>query len=113
VPLGRKENAKNRGKSLPQLGRENFFQGEVESARDELRFVAGEDEWWSEKNVIAARAVHAALCWISKNIFLQCSLTNLFGDIFFFRKRLAREFVFYEFDAQEQAEAANFADIRM
>ena len=40
-------------------------------------------------------------------------MADALGDVVFFGEWLARGFVFYEFDAHEEAEAANFTDVRM
>jgi hypothetical protein len=53
-------------------------------------------------------AIHAALHWVGENIFIERSLADTLGDVLLFGKRLSRGFVLDEFDAKEQAEAANF-----
>jgi len=63
--------------------------------------------------VIAARAVDAALGGIDEDVFLEHGLTDFVDDILFFGKRFACGFFFHEFDAYEETEAANFADVPM
>src|SRR5260370_148736 len=63
--------------------------------------------------MIAGQAVNAALCWIGQNTLFHAGLANFLGNVLFFRKRLARGFVFDEFDTEKQSEAAKFADVGM
>jgi hypothetical protein len=59
--------------------------------------------------VVAVDAVHAALRGVGEDVFVECGLADALGDIFFFGKRLASGFVLYEFNAEEQTEATDFA----
>jgi len=61
--------------------------------------------------VIAARAVDAALCGISEDVFLKHGVADFFGDILFFGKRFACGFVFDEFDSKQKSKSTNFADV--
>jgi hypothetical protein len=63
--------------------------------------------------VVAVRAVNAALSRVGEDVFGEGGLADAVGDVLFFRKRLAGGFVLYEFDAEEQAEATDFAYMRM
>ena len=63
--------------------------------------------------MIPAATVDAALRWIRQNIFGERGLTDFFGDVFFARESLACGFVLYEFDTEQQAQASNFADVRV
>jgi len=63
--------------------------------------------------MVASDAVDATLRRINKDIFVERSLANAFGDVVLLGKGLACGFIPDEFDAEEQAEPANFADMRM
>ena len=57
------------------------------------------DERRREEDVIAARAIHAALSGIGEDLFRESGLADAFGDVFFFGERLASRLVFDELDA--------------
>lgn len=63
--------------------------------------------------MVAAFAVNAALRRIHEDVFFECSLANALGDVVLLQKWLARRFVLYEFDAEQQAEPADIADVWM
>jgi hypothetical protein len=63
--------------------------------------------------VITARAVYCALRRVSEDVLFEGGLTDFFGDGGFFGERLAGGFVFDEFEALKQAEAADLADVGM
>lgn len=92
---------------------ENLSECELQGLCNLRTFVAGDDEGGSEEEVIAAKTVDAALSGIGQNVFLKGGLADFFGDAGFFGKWFAGGFVFYEFDAQEQTEAADFANVGM
>ena len=99
--------------SLAQCSWENLIQCELKCAGDKLGFFGRDCKGRGEKNVIAAKAIHASLCGISQNVFLERCLAYCFRDIFFFGEGFARGFVFYEFDSPEETEAPDFADVWM
>ena len=63
--------------------------------------------------MITADTVDATLRRIGQNIFGQRGLTDFFGDVVFAREWLARPLIFYKFDSEQEAQAANFADVWM
>src|SRR5262249_10280832 len=81
--------------------------------RDHTALFCGYDEWRRQKQMIAARAVHASLARISQDAALKRRLAHLFCNIRFARERLALRFVFYELDPGEQPQPANGADMAM
>ena len=74
---------------------------------------AAQNKWRREENMIAAQAVNATLRGIREDAFLERGLADAFSDVVRRRKRLARGFVFDEFDANQQAKSANVANMRM
>lgn len=78
-----------------------------------MGFFGGKNERWSKEDVIAARAIDAALRGVGEDIFLEHGLANSFCDVLFFGEWLARGFVFHEFDTKQKADAADFADVGM
>ena len=75
--------------------------------------VGSEDEGRSEEDVVAAGAVDAALRGIGEDAVFPGSGADFFGDLLSGIERSARGFVADEFDTEKQAEAADFADVRM
>ena len=63
--------------------------------------------------MVAVYAIDAALRRVGEDVFGEAGLADALGDAVFFRKRLAGGFVLYEFKAEEQAKAADFAYMRM
>ena len=63
--------------------------------------------------MIAAQAVNATLGRVCEHAFLQGGLADAFGDVVRRRKRLARGLVFDKFDANQQSQTANVANMRM
>lgn len=63
--------------------------------------------------MIAAEAIYAALSGVGEDIFLEGGLADFFGDVFFFGEGFAGGFIFYEFDSEEETQAADFTDIRV
>ncbi len=63
--------------------------------------------------MVAVDAVDAALCGIGQDVLVEGGLADALGDVSFFGEWLAGGFVFYEFDGEEEAESADFADMRM
>ena len=63
--------------------------------------------------MVAVDAVDATLGGVNEDIFGEGGLADALGDVLLFRERLARGFIFHEFDAEEQADAANFGDMRV
>ncbi len=61
--------------------------------------------------MIAAHAVNAALRGVGKHAFFQTGLANFLSDVLLSWERLARGFVFDEFDAKEETEATDFTDM--
>jgi hypothetical protein len=92
-------------------GREDSSQCDPESPRDYLRFRRGEHKRWREEHVIAATTIDTALRWIGENIFGERGLADSLGDVVFAGEWLARGFVFYELNAEEEAATAYFAHV--
>ena len=63
--------------------------------------------------MIATHAINTTLRWVGEYILLEAGLADFFGDVVGFRERLARGFVFDEFDAEQESEPADVADVRM
>ncbi len=76
-------------------------------------FLCVEDEWWGEQKVVAVCAVDAALSGVGENAFFHGGLADAFGDVGGGGERFAGIFVGDEFDAEEEAEAADVADVGM
>ena len=85
----------------------------MQYARNQPAFVWRNDEGRCEENVVATDAVDAALRRISEDVFVEGGMTDALGDVLFFWKGLARGFVFYEFDAEEETKSADFAYVRV
>ena len=85
----------------------------MQRAGDLRGFFWRDDEGGSEENVIAVDGVDAALGGVGENVLVQGGLADAFGNVFFLGKWPAGGLVFYEFDAEEKAEPADFADVRM
>ncbi len=98
--------------NVPSRGKD-FAHRELQSIGDELALLGSNDERRSEQDVVAAGAVNGALRRVGKDIFLESSLADFFGDAGFLGERLAREFVFYEFDGLQKTETPDLADVRM
>lgn len=75
--------------------------------------VAADDEWRGEEDVIAAKAVDAALCWVGEDAVIHGGSADFFGELLSGIEGGAGGFVADEFDAEEEAEAADFADVGM
>ena len=78
-----------------------------------MALLRSDDEGRGEKDVIATQAVYRTLGGIGEDVFFKGGLADFFGDGGFFRERLARGFVFDEFDGLQEAEAAHLADLGM
>jgi len=63
--------------------------------------------------VVAVDAVDAALRRINKHVFVEGGLADALGDVVFFGERFASGFVFYKFNAEEETESSDFADVGM
>jgi hypothetical protein len=63
--------------------------------------------------VVAVDSVDAALCGVGEDVLVEGGLADALGYTLFFGERLARGFIFYEFDAEEEAESSDFTDVRM
>ena len=50
--------------------------------------------------MVAVGAVDEALHGVGEDVFFEGSLADAVGDVVFLGERLARGFVFYEFDAE-------------
>jgi hypothetical protein len=77
------------------------------------RLFARDYEGRGEEDVVAVYTVDAALRGVGEDIFVEGGLADALGDIVFFRKGLTSGLVLYEFDAEEEAESSDFADVRM
>jgi hypothetical protein len=73
----------------------------------------GNDEGRGKEDVITVDAVNAALRGISEHIVVESGLPDALGYVAFSWERLACGFIFNEFDAEEQAEAAYFTHVWM
>lgn len=73
----------------------------------------GDDERRSEKKVIAGGAVDAALRGISENASFHRGGVNFFSDGLGWSERRAGGFFADEFDTEQEAESADFANVRM
>ena len=93
--------------------RKNFAQRGAYCGGNQPAFLWRDNEGRNEEDVIAVDAIDAALGGVGENVFVEGGLADAVGDVVFFGEWLASGFVFYEFDAEEQAEAANFTDVRM
>src|SRR5712672_1662477 len=85
----------------------------MQSAGDLRGFVGRDDEGRGEEDVIAVDTVNAALRGVGEHVLVQSGLADALGYVVFSWERLARGFIFHEFDAEEKAETANFAHVRM
>lgn len=63
--------------------------------------------------MVATGAVNATLRWVGKDAGLRGGDTNFFGGLQSWFERGPSGFVADEFDAEEQAEATDIADVRM
>ena len=85
----------------------------MQSRANLVGFLCADDERRSEQDVVTAVPVDAPLSGINENVLIEGGLPDALSNVFFARKWLARGFVFHEFDAQQQAETADFAHIGM
>ena len=63
--------------------------------------------------MVAVGAVDAALGGVDEDVLVEGGLADASGDVLHFWERLASGLIFHELDAEEKAEAANFADMRV
>ena len=92
---------------------EDLRQGGGEGLGDLGGFGGSEDEGWGEEEVVAARAVEAALGGVGEDAGVHGGGADFFGDGLLRVEGSARGFVLNEFDGEEEALAADVADVGM